>query len=548
PDTSTFATVSRAKEWLSTCTKHHGDCLVPARTELPSRVLVVSNHKVILRETKGEIGRYVALSHCWGRNPVVRTLRANIRDHKENIPWPALSKTFQDAIILTWRLGFHYLWIDSLCIIQDDPDDWAEQASRMAQVFSNAQLTIAASRAADGAGGCFTRYASEPFTLVETDGQVRAVTDPGAWAAFVPAPATTDRDGATRRLRIGPQIEHGLTRAPLLQRAWVLQEQVLSPRLLHFACGELYWECVSHVACECRGWERRAETLQSETRLRKAHGRLVELRHRHRRGGGLAATAMAAKAAEPLERSKDFEAYRTLVEQYMDLDITNDADRLPALSGITFGRPHDEYLAGMWRSMLIESLHWSPSRRGAERRAYRPATYRAPSWSWASIEGHITHVQDFAASSYRSDDNAKPKATVIAVSCTPEGIDVRGRIKGGYLRIRGPIEEATVSKVRAAGANDRAGADTCAELVGKHGHIHGTCLLDVPLVSARGESAEVKKSGRVLCLQISTSAALVLKSIASPPGSYTRVGILITDEQTTHAWFTHSRSEAVFIS
>ncbi|KAH7234651.1 heterokaryon incompatibility protein-domain-containing protein, partial [Fusarium redolens] len=269
--------------------------------------------------TKGEIGRYVALSHCWGRNPVVRTLRANIRDHKENIPWPSLSKTFQDAIIFTWRLGFHYLWIDSLCIIQDDPDDWAEQASRMAQVFSNAQLTIAASRAADGAGGCFTRYASEPFTL----------------------------------------IKHGLTRAPLLQRAWVLQEQVLSPRLLHFACGELYWECVSHVACECRGWEQRAESLQSETRLRKAHGRL------------------------------DFEAYRTLVEQYMDLDITNDADRLPALSGITFGRPHDEYLAGMWRSMLIESLHWSPSRRGAERRAYRPAIYRAPSWSWASIEGHI---------------------------------------------------------------------------------------------------------------------------------------------------------------
>jgi hypothetical protein len=113
-DTSSHAAVELAKGWLETCSREHKDCIIPSETILPSRLLEVSDHRVKLHETKGEKGAYLALSHCWGKNPIIKTDRGNLEDRKRDIPWGSLSKTFQDAIIFTWMLGYKYLWVDSL--------------------------------------------------------------------------------------------------------------------------------------------------------------------------------------------------------------------------------------------------------------------------------------------------------------------------------------------------------------------------------------------------------------------------------------------------
>jgi len=114
----------------------------------------------------------------------------------------------------------------------------------------------------------------------------------------------------------------------------------------------------------------------------------------------------------------------------------------------------------MWRSMLIESFHWTPSFQSQSRYlAYRPHKYRAPSWSWAAIEAPITHLPDFEPSI--ADDTSKITAVVIAASCTPEGSDVRGRVVGGYVRMKGPTIDLTVVSLHSpSGLSERGAAWT----------------------------------------------------------------------------------------
>ena len=116
-DTSSYSAVKLVRGWMQECLSKHEECSISNEVLLPSRLLDVSNHRVKLVSTEGQEGFYLALSHCWGPKPIVMTLRANIEDRMVDIPWLSLSKTFQDAIILTWKLGYRYIWIDSLVSI-----------------------------------------------------------------------------------------------------------------------------------------------------------------------------------------------------------------------------------------------------------------------------------------------------------------------------------------------------------------------------------------------------------------------------------------------
>ena len=136
---------------------------------------------------------------------------------------------------MTSRLGFEYLWIDSVCIIQDSEDDWRQEAAQMADVYANAFLTIAATHAKDGSSGLFSRIPSR----------------------FQSALIPTLKETHFRRTWIHPQ-EADLTydstpakETPLLTRAWVFQERQLSPRVLYFLSAEVAWECNGAVQCEC---------------------------------------------------------------------------------------------------------------------------------------------------------------------------------------------------------------------------------------------------------------------------------------------------------
>ena len=98
---------------------------------------------------------YATLSHCWGTTRMPALRNANEALYFKAIPWKAFTKTFQEAVAYTHRLGIGYLWIDAFCINQDSFVDWLSEALSMASIFSNAMVNIAATSSPDGDGGLF---------------------------------------------------------------------------------------------------------------------------------------------------------------------------------------------------------------------------------------------------------------------------------------------------------------------------------------------------------------------------------------------------------
>ncbi|KAJ0295977.1 hypothetical protein COL516b_012033 [Colletotrichum fioriniae] len=207
-------------EWLRVCDEQHSHA-VDDRTELPTRLLDVGidpNSTIRLCDGKSlPLERYTALSHCWGVNSQaqVRTLKENIDVFREQIDFGILPKSFQDAVKITRALGLRYLWIDSLCIIQNDKQDWAFEATRMEHVFSSAYCTIAATAASSSAEGFLRQKANHPFVTLEGSGGV-----------FTFVRKSID------------DFHQDVEQAVLNQRGWVLQERALSRRTLHFTASQ----------------------------------------------------------------------------------------------------------------------------------------------------------------------------------------------------------------------------------------------------------------------------------------------------------------------
>jgi hypothetical protein len=136
-----------AKEWLRSCGEKHPRCLPLSDRPLPTRVIDVGDKdssRVHLVVSHGRLGRYIALSHCWGDREPTTTTPDSYNNHiNKGIAIGDLPQTFRDAIGVVRALGFQYLWIDCLCIIQQDGEDWQREAPRMREVYANAVVTIA---------------------------------------------------------------------------------------------------------------------------------------------------------------------------------------------------------------------------------------------------------------------------------------------------------------------------------------------------------------------------------------------------------------------
>ncbi|OCL02676.1 HET-domain-containing protein, partial [Glonium stellatum] len=196
-----------ASAWLAECLKHHTYCNTPVALEaqLPTRVIDVGSvegcNDVCLLETEGRmVGSYMALSHCWGGNSHVQTTITTLPAYVSKIGLNALPKTFAGAIRTARQFGIRYLWIDSLCIIQDSPDDWESEASQMGAYYRNALVTISAAHGSNSDAGLFVK-----------------------------------RDSLSTQPYLKP--------LPLYSRSWVLQEQLLSPRTLTYGKSGISWRC-----------------------------------------------------------------------------------------------------------------------------------------------------------------------------------------------------------------------------------------------------------------------------------------------------------------
>ncbi|KAF2830793.1 HET-domain-containing protein [Ophiobolus disseminans] len=157
--TQSESTMALARAWLLDCLTNHRQCSVGDSTlpKLPMRVIDVGtrDEEPSLVHTQGRRGKYCALSYCWGRHPFLRTTKATLAEHQKRIPLDDFPRTLKDAILISRKLCIPYIWIDALCIIQDDANDWAHESKAMASIYRNAIVTIIAASANDTTEGCF---------------------------------------------------------------------------------------------------------------------------------------------------------------------------------------------------------------------------------------------------------------------------------------------------------------------------------------------------------------------------------------------------------
>lgn len=359
---------------------------------MPQRVLDVNNSRLRLVEPS-EREEYLTLSHCWGvPSTQPKTLRANIRSRMKNIAWNNLNQTYKDAVTITRRLGFRYIWIDSLCIVQDNSEEWEAAAGGMADIFANSFLTICASHAKDGSVGIFAdrqpSNGAEPSTAlpnVSLRTTVRSQTTVG-----VERDVTICARLLARHYFQGIADDHYVehlslwqrprpVEEPLFFRAWALQERILSLRTLDYHCHEMVWECEGMRKCECEETENRGLRTQkarfNEPWLWKSYGSLPD--------------------------SPDDNVWNRIVVTYSALSLTFESDRLPALAGLAQGIETDKnhnYYAGIWEEDLPYSLLWYHNCFDLEKLETQSLSafhrrLEVPSWSWISVTGPVAFLQ-----------------------------------------------------------------------------------------------------------------------------------------------------------
>jgi hypothetical protein len=221
------------KEWIRACDTTHEMCQRNSTQEpptMPTRLVQVDDPICLVATSSITSSRYAALSHCWGvlnDSEKFCTYKSNIKQLQELINVESLPRTFRDAVTVTRGLGLKYIWIDSLCIIQDDTDDWENESTKMEQVFSAAFLTISASSARSSLEGFLADRPPRPCVRVPTKN-----------AGVIYACKAID------------DFYHDVELGELNKRGWVLQERALSRRSICFTSTQVYMECGAGVFCE----------------------------------------------------------------------------------------------------------------------------------------------------------------------------------------------------------------------------------------------------------------------------------------------------------
>lgn len=296
------------------------------------------------------LSEYVTLSHCWGKSKAVRLHKGTLAALRQGVSLDSLPKTIAEAALVTERLGFRYLWVDALCIMHDSEADVLAEMSQMHRVYSEATLNIAATSSRDDASGLIysRNVAALQPCIVEVNGM-------------------GIDDGMYKILR--STLWHDLVdTSPLSKRAWAFQERCLAKRTLHFTRNELLWECQQMCCSEVfpKGLPATMGPPSSQEMVEFFSKRLHHQRHGN---------------------------WHQLVKMYSPKRLTYTSDKLLAIAGLAkqyLSRNRlreDDYLVGMWKPQLPHALLWRVEQ------GRRPAKYRAPTWTWASIDGEVKYPE-----------------------------------------------------------------------------------------------------------------------------------------------------------
>ncbi|KAK4203930.1 heterokaryon incompatibility protein-domain-containing protein [Triangularia verruculosa] len=375
PSTASVSTRDNAMQWLKRCQANqdgiHNQCNPISTDWLPTRLLDVasaihgSTLKLVMPSDSAEAftsdRRYITLSHCWGKwgasQLPVLTLENMPERLQDGIHMSLLPKTFADAVQIAHWFNVRWLWIDSLCILQNSQDDWRQESVMMYDVYKNALLNISADDSPDAQWGCFrdrdplsVRPMSIRFSADQKD--LRYWLTPDTNAVF-----------------------ESITKSSLAKRGWVFQERQLSRRVLHFTSHELVWECCAKSPYFA------SETFPGGPPFKSAFNGKPKFQTK--------------TDFDALENGSPewYTAWAAICKEYSGKIFSHVHDKAVALSGLAqefeVALPGDTYLAGIWRSTLPQSLLWQSS--GSSGPVQKTEHYLAPSWSWLSIDGPISH-------------------------------------------------------------------------------------------------------------------------------------------------------------
>lgn len=358
------------RSWLKQCAGH--DACGPATpARLPKRVIEIPTDPrqapklVVIEDQQTE--QYVVLSHCWGSLGPAKLTDQLLPQFQEEIPLEQLPKSFLDAIYITRELGFRYLWIDALCISQDNAADWAEESPKMALYYGQSALMIAATAAEDSSKGILTNR-HVPYSPLMGKEKKYCLRQ--------------------KLLRWEWDIEH----SRLASRGWAAQERMLAPRILHYTKRQMIWECVQGFEFEASGIKD-LETGSGQVDMQYHKSKIQPFvmqglnitqdtpSPEHTPGSILLPTY------DPIARIR---AWHQCADEFSGRNLTVSSDKLHAISGIASIMNHEgqlgTYLAGLWSKHLAIGFTWS--RPWALMTS--PPEYRAPSWSWAGLDGKVS--------------------------------------------------------------------------------------------------------------------------------------------------------------
>ena len=319
----------RAREWIEDCLSSHPSCGrehdFPSKgLRMPTRLIYIGDGRNDLRliEAGSDTHPYVTLSHCWGnvKRPFVTNHQKNVKQHLQSIPFGDMPLTFRDAVAATRSLGYKYLWINSLCIIQNDALEWENECAKMCDIYEGSVVTICGPEASDSTQGFLHSRTSKPGTR--------------RWKYEKKENGKGDGDSEWKKAVIS-SLGQPKPRPPLSTRGWALQEYLLALRTISFTADGMLWDCRTICLSEDKECDITYHSLQF---FRKSH--ILDVR---------------------TSESRLEYVWRFIVTEYSRRSLSRQSDRLPALSGIAtrlFGDNHEEYLAGLPRRHFRTWLTW----------------------------------------------------------------------------------------------------------------------------------------------------------------------------------------------
>lgn len=414
-DTSTgsASNLAVAKLWLQNCLDSHSLCakiIAQQRTKFhPRRLINLEDpRKPVLQVISGATAPYIALSYAWGEGKRFLTLKRDYEEYQSCLPVEKFPRTFKDALRVAELLGVTHIWIDAICIIQDEPADLEAELPIMGDIYRHAVFTIYAEGSSNTQSGLFRRR------------------NPKAYR-----PCTVDVTG----LDTNPSTTSTLTLATRLSctdylkaRSWCLQEEVLTSRFL--SCGtQLSWRCIASTASETRPAPRPRNSPLTDVLA----GDLDRLRM-----WLYAPVQMAASPRQGWFRRNHFDAWYDVVEEYSGRQLRAVSDNIKALSGLAavFASAHGglRYLAGLWADDLQLGLAWyvALNDERAVVRADGPS-----SWSWAAV-GKVR--VKFRTWHSHSAHLVEEGVEVLDSGCElVDAVNPYGAVKAGYLKLRGKL-------------------------------------------------------------------------------------------------------------